>query len=129
MISLRGTIKVSKLTGSVNLTPSSDSQIVIRPVEITPTAEGFVMNAADANCSAYNPITVLGDRNLIPENVADGVTIFGVKGSHVGGDGTFGTAKGVMTLALRTVKINNTQVFVPRKTGYVVDEYLGEVGG
>lgn len=30
--------------------------------------------------------TILGDPNLLPENIADGVTIFGIAGTHKGGD-------------------------------------------
>lgn len=39
----------------------------------------------DSGYNALGKVTVSGDANLVPENIADGVSIFGVNGTHKGG--------------------------------------------
>ena len=51
---------------------------------ITPSTSDKVINA-DTYLSG--DLTIKGDENLVPENIAEGVSIFGVEGSHTGGGG------------------------------------------
>lgn len=39
--------------------------------------------SADSGYNALASVTILGDANLVPEHIADGVTIFGVTGTYV----------------------------------------------
>lgn len=50
------------------------------PITIIPEAEDVVITADGTTVDGYNPITVLGDKNLKPENIKNGVEIFGVAG-------------------------------------------------
>lgn len=49
---------------------------------VTPNRYGFSV-IADAGFNALARVVVNGDSNLIPENIARGVTIFGVSGTHI----------------------------------------------
>ena len=49
---------------------------------VTPTKNGCVVTA-DSSYNALASVVVLGDSNLVPNKIADGVTIFGVRGTHV----------------------------------------------
>lgn len=51
-----------------------------------PGDTGKMIVPAGTYCS--QGIYVMGDGNLVPENIAEGVTIFGVEGTHSGGTGT-----------------------------------------
>lgn len=50
---------------------------------VTPSVSQQVITA-DNNYLALEQVTVNGDINLLPENIKDGVTIFGVTGTYVG---------------------------------------------
>lgn len=50
---------------------------------VTPSASQQIIKA-DSNYLALEQVTVNGDINLLPENIKNGVTIFGVTGTYVG---------------------------------------------
>ena len=56
------------------------------------TAETFTPTTTDQTINAGQYLTgvqtIQGDANLLPENIASGVSIFGVTGTHQGGSGT-----------------------------------------
>ena len=54
---------------------------------ITPTVTSQTVTY-DENYTGLEKVTVNGDENLIPANIAEGVSIFGVIGTHSGGGGT-----------------------------------------
>lgn len=65
--------------------------LLVEPT-ITPTASGQTIEAAGKYSTV--DITVMGDSNLVPENIKDGVTIFGVTGTAKGSEAVTGTYSG-----------------------------------
>lgn len=51
---------------------------------VTPTAASQVI-VADSGYDALSSVTVIGDANLVAENIAENVTIFGIVGTYHGG--------------------------------------------
>lgn len=78
-----GTITVS---GGASTTLST-----VNGATITPTTSN--QTAVAAGKYTLGAITVAGDANLIPANIADGVTIFGVTGTHQGGGAIISTTQ------------------------------------
>lgn len=54
-------------------------------ITLTPAAEDVI--ATPNIGEAFSKVTIEGDTNLTPENIAEGVSIFGVEGAHKGGGG------------------------------------------
>ena len=78
------------------------------PLTVTPKAA-----AQSFSSGYYKPVTVAGDSNLIPENIAEGVNIFGVLGTHVGG--AEGIDFGIVTVSSESqyVTVNHKLDAVP----------------
>ena len=84
---------------------------------ITPSAQTQIISA-DAEHDALSTVTVLGDINLIPENIKNGVDIFGVTGTHLGSgsnsnlyqmiDGTTALSRDSSSLEINNNVINFT---------------------
>lgn len=60
---------------------------ILQSKTIIPTASEQTVTA-DSGYDGLNKVTVNGDENLVSENIAEGVSIFGVEGSHSGGSGS-----------------------------------------
>lgn len=82
---LIGQIKTA-LEGKSN--PSSTPSL--QDKTITPTAEQQIV-MADSDYDGLSKVTITGDSNLVPENIASGKTIFGVTGSYEGSGETSST--------------------------------------
>ena len=64
----------------------ADSTVSIRTEkekEVTPTKDGVTVSPKTGYL--LSTVKVKGDNNLIPENIAEGVSIFGINGTHSGG--------------------------------------------
>ena len=73
-------------SGYLDTSKISTSQLTTKTAEtFTPTTTNQTINAGQYLTGVQ---TIQGDVNLIPENIASGVSIFGVTGTHQGGSGT-----------------------------------------
>lgn len=90
-------IVVKPKTENLNITPSSETQsfeglytkVNVEPVNVEPiTGEEITITPSatkQVKEGLYSKVTVTGDSNLVAENIAKDVTIFGVTGTHEGG--------------------------------------------
>lgn len=81
------TASASQTGGIVNAgTKSATRQLTVQAAKaITPGTS--YQTAVASGVYTTGAVTVQGDANLIPENIAEGVSIFGVEGTHSGGSG------------------------------------------
>ena len=92
----------SGTAGTVSVSGSNTSQLTTQAAQtITPTTTNQTIASGKYLTGTQ---TVLGDANLVAANIADGVTIFGVTGTHQGGasnvcQGTFTTVSSKNTAA------------------------------
>lgn len=91
--------------------------LLVEPI-ITPTASGQTIEAAGKYSTV--DITVMGDLNLVPENIKEGVTIFGVTGTAKGSEAVIGTYTGNAGTKITTAQEINLG-FQPRFV-FVADE-------
>lgn len=74
----------SGTAGTITVSGSNTSQLTVQASQtITPTTTDQTIAAGKYLTGAQ---TIKGDANLIAANIADGVTIFGITGTHKGGD-------------------------------------------
>lgn len=77
-------------------TAMSESTFVhkkLKSEKVTPTTEDIELKP-DEDYYGFSDVTVKGDSNLIPENIVENVTIFGVKGVAIVGDNGSGSSDG-----------------------------------
>lgn len=60
-----------------------EGDIELYEITVTPTGKTFTEYAEDG--TGFSEVTVKGDSNLTPQNIADGVVIYGVTGNLVAG--------------------------------------------
>lgn len=60
---------------------------VMKPLRIDPGRDGAVHFPRDYAADGFDTVTVLGDADLLPENIKKGVTIFDVEGTYEGSGG------------------------------------------
>ena len=58
--------------------------VTLQKKTITPSASEQVVTF-DSGYDGLSRVTIAGDTDLVPSNIADGVNIFGVEGTHKGG--------------------------------------------
>lgn len=67
------------------LASGNGAEMKLEEKEAMPGTEDIEVTASEG-FDALSKVTVAGDPNLIPENIAIGKSIFGVRGSHQGGE-------------------------------------------
>ena len=78
---------------------------------------------ADSDYDGLSRVTVAGDAKLIPDNIAEGVSIFGVLGAHKGG-GVVKTASGTGNVSAGITGLDFTPFSVVVATGTYGIEHL-----
>ncbi len=59
----------------------SGSNVSLSPLSVMPTGQEVVVKADEGK--GFDPVTVHGDENLVPANIVEGVTIYGVEGTAI----------------------------------------------
>ena len=77
------TTKLTELKNKANDLPNQNPPAQLQEKTVTPTKEGSSV-APDSGFDGLSKVTVNGDNNLVPENIKEGVSIFGVEGTNVG---------------------------------------------
>lgn len=72
---------LSGLPEAIDTIPAGGSKLQTKL--ITPTGKVFTVGP-DSDYDGFSSVTIAGDQDLIPENVAEGVEIYGVLGTHKG---------------------------------------------
>lgn len=75
------TTKLTELKNKANNLPDQNPPAQLQEKTVTPTKEGLSV-VPDSGFDGMSKVTVNGDANLVPENIKEGVSIFGVEGSH-----------------------------------------------
>lgn len=74
------TTKLTELKNKANNLPDQNPPAQLQEKTVTPTKEGLSV-VPDSGFDGMSKVTVNGDANLVPENIKEGVSIFGVIGS------------------------------------------------
>lgn len=77
------TDKLTTLKEKANNLPDQNPPAQLQEKTVTPTKEGLSV-VPDSGFDGMSKVTVNGDANLIPENIKEGVSIFGVEGNYKG---------------------------------------------
>lgn len=112
-------ITVTAQTSDLVVSPTSGkyiNKITIHPVPSQSKTVNPGYNEVTATPdSGYllSNVTVTGDTNLIPENIAEGVSIFGVLGTHIGGVTGIDFGEVTISSEQETVTINHNLGVIP----------------
>ena len=80
---LTNTTKLNELKNKANNLPDRNPPDQLQEKTVTPTKEGLSV-APDSGFDGLSKVTVNGDNNLVPENIKEGTSIFGIMGTHAG---------------------------------------------
>lgn len=109
-LELSGSIQMMTLPTSTSSTPSGTVKANVTPG----TAAQYINIPTGYNTTAAH-YAIKGDANLIPANIADGVTIFGVTGTHTGGGAIISTTQD--SHGGDIITITTTESPIPSATG------------
>ena len=78
---------------------------------ITPTASTQIVTP-DSGYDGIAQINVTGDANLVPANIAEGISIFGVEGTHAGGSSTDNTEACEVNLSIEYIQNKSSTTYI-----------------
>lgn len=121
---------VSPTTSSQSVTADSGydglGTVTVNAISPTKSAQTYTPTTSNQTISSGRWLTgaqtILGDANLVAENIAEGVTIFGVTGTHSGGlPGLTGSFTTQSSTGVQTISIPYTGSGYPLSISIVID--------
>lgn len=112
----------SGTAGTVSVSGSNTSQLTTQAAQtITPTTTDQTIASGKYLTGTQ---TIKGDANLVAANIADGVTIFGVTGTHQGGGGVSLTYVTIPALSGTTVCYTDSTMTAQKVTATAIAENM-----
>lgn len=100
---IRSGIKVYGMTGNYR----GEGSMILAP-ECIPIIDGTDHpQYPEEGYDGFKKVTVKGDKNLVPENIREGVTIYGTEGTFAGGGGGGGIRGFYLTKITGEVNVNS----------------------
>ena len=113
------TTKLNELKTKANNLPDQNPPARLQEKTVTPTKEGLSV-VPDRSFDGFNKVTVNGDSNLVPENIKNGVSIFGVTGSNEG--------ESINSIDYSSNVYNTTAISYYDKTGTYITKEVDNIG-
>lgn len=97
---------ISQIQSVIDNLPEAGGEPVLQTKTVTPTTSSQNV-VADSGYDGLSKVTVNGDANLVAENIAEGVSIFGVAGTHSGGGSGSGSGSNTVSVMINNQTMSN----------------------
>lgn len=114
------TTKLNELKNKANNLPDQNPPAQLQEKTVTPNTSGLEV-IPDAEYDGLSKVNVNGDANLVPENIKEGVSIFGVEGTNAG--------ESINSIDYSSNVYNTTAISYYDKTGTYITKEVGNIGG
>lgn len=108
---------IAQIQAAVDSLPEAgggDSELNLQTKTVTPTASSQTITP-DSGYGGLSKVTINGDSDLVAGNIRQGVNIFGINGTYVGGGGSG---------SIETVSITFNVISEPGATVYYIDNTM-----